>query len=281
MTHRTTICPGPCNHRFRKAWDAYEQAYGEWELAHYRWTEARGWAIAAGNHTEEATLKAAEPQRPEPPDVRPVDGLPVWCGRCSSLIRSSLSELDDLAAILSADPGAPGHAPGDADRVSGTPGRGSVSPQAELVDEVIGDLTDAEDELRGRMGWPARPYRYLAEHGAAQRRSAPLLLATQAWLLAHLDLVLAADDDPPGRFGLRVLSLHRRLQAAAKVADEWTRCKAPCPRCRRRTLRRQQGGDRVECDDRDCGRMMTLDEYDELVESTTTQAKAAVEDGAA
>ena len=78
-------CPGQCNSGYRKARQAFDEA-----LALYD------------------PLDSSQ-SRPIPPDIQPWPGDPFWCGRCSSRIRSCLSELDDAAAIMLAS--ADGHRP--------------------------------------------------------------------------------------------------------------------------------------------------------------------------
>ena len=98
-------CPGPCNRRWREARDAYKQALADYD-----------------------PLDSAQ-SRPDPPEIRPWPGEPVWCAECTTGIVLKLAQLDYLAGILSAY--ADGHRQSaDLERVSGTAEPASPSQAA-------------------------------------------------------------------------------------------------------------------------------------------------------
>ncbi|HWG00474.1 MAG TPA: hypothetical protein VG164_01330, partial [Trebonia sp.] len=68
-------CPGSCNSKYWKAWDAYSKA------------------ATAYDPLDPAT------SRPEPPDTPwRAGGEPVWCTEHTTQIRRELASLDDLTA---------------------------------------------------------------------------------------------------------------------------------------------------------------------------------------
>ncbi|HLU99153.1 MAG TPA: hypothetical protein VKZ89_20150 [Thermobifida alba] len=224
-----TDCPGPCNRHWRAARDAHADAIDTWAAAD---PETRG-------------------QAPDPPDLTPVPGEPVWCRRCAGAVRAALADLDNLAAILTAaSDGHRGHAD-DTGRIRSTKTSPSPSPAADLLDELYGDLCKVETDWREVCGYGPRP---------ARGRGASALTTVIAWLGHHLTDILAH----PGSvdFGLRVLRWQRRLQAAAKARPPGRRKPAPCPRCDRRTLIFEDDRELVRCENLDCNRVMTVDEYD-------------------
>jgi len=225
-----TACVGVCNSRYREAREAYEQA-----------------------------VKAYDPldpdqSRPQPPDITPYPGAPVWCGRCASLIRHRLGELDDLAAILQAY--ADGHrdAP-DGQRVSGTQGTMSPSQAGDDADELSRMLGGWEQAYREMRGWPS------------PRRSGDLaswVTSCCAWLITHLDGILACDVARD--FGEEILGWHREFTGKAKAGVRKLRKPMRCPGCQLLMLAWVEGDEYVRCSNPSCGRSLSLPEYEALVE---------------
>lgn len=229
-------CPGPCNAAWRKAEVLYQLALDVHEKR-----------LAAGLPSEE----------PVPHDVRPEPGAPVWCRRCASIVRACLHELDDLTAILEAEvAGRRGQA--DGPKVSGSASSPSPAPKADDVDEIVTTLEEWEQAWRERRGWPARPLR---------GRSAPRSIGCVSWLARHLDGILADPDVAPD-FGLELLRLHRAATRATATHPDKVRKPLPCPRCDRKTLVHEGGARHVACEAEGCGRLLTLDEYDQLAAAT-------------
>lgn len=225
-------CPGPCNNAPRRAVEEHEQALAVWHDAD---PETRG-----------------EP--PEPSDLADAwtDGDPVWCGRCAARIRASLAELDYLVAILVAT--ADGHRQvTKAEPVSGSHATPTPSAPVDLADELLAYLTKVEEQWREFTQLGPRP---------ARPRGARALTTVIAWLLGHLDDILA--NHGSAGFGRSVLGWHRRLEHITKTEPELCRRPAPCPRCDKRSLARRDDGYTI-C--RDCGRLLSEDEYQDLVQT--------------
>ena len=249
-----SICPGSCNRSWRRAEDAHQTALQVWEGECGRW-ETDYYA---------GTATSARPAEPEPHGVIPAQGEPVWCSRCTSLIRRAVLELDDLAAILTAQ--VDGHRPPAAgQRVSGSGGSPSPEPRLDTLDELLRELGWWEGKYRAAQGWPTRP---------AGGRFATALTRTVAWLHQHLDGMLAIES--AAEFGRDVLGWNRRLQDLTRTRADVVRKPVPCPRCGSKQLVLKDADRprdrRVECAgwvtaDRPCGRMLTMDEYSELADA--------------
>lgn len=194
--------------------------------------------------------------RPEKPSLEPWPGDPVWCGTCASRIRLALAELDDLIALLKAT--ADGHRQATAaERVSGTAGGSSPSPALDDEDEAASMLAAWEDEYRRIRGWPSP---------APRGELASVETACIAWLGRHLDGILrspfAAD------FGREVLQWHRELAGASKAGVRVLRKPLRCPSgsCGMLTLVWEEGSDRVECANPECGLIMSYRQYEAELE---------------
>lgn len=177
----------------------------------------------------------------------PVEGEPVWCRRCRTLIGTRLAELDDLAALLGAAGG--GRRPGVPEKVSGSRAAASPSPVADDLDELIRTLLSWEDAYREDRALGPRPRR---------GRYAPTLSKCLAWLGAHLDGLLrfpGAED-----FGAEVLDLHRRLKGRTTGGGPRRATPLPCPRCDLLTLAHDVVAERVRC--RQCRWSATVEEYE-------------------
>lgn len=224
-------CPGPCNRRYREARDLYRHALADYD-----------------------PLDSAQ-SRPDPPDVSPWLGEPVWCGPCASRVRLRLAELDDLIALRKAT--ADGQRQSDtAERVSGS-SAGAASPS---------QAADDEDELAAMLlGWE-RAYRDLRRWPSPAPRGELASAETTciAWLAHHLDGILrsplAAD------FGLEILQWHREFTGSAKAGVRTLRKPMRCPSCQLLTLTWTEGEQQVNCSNPDCRRILSLAEYDAEVQ---------------
>ncbi len=227
------ICVGPCNNRYRKARDEYKQALAAYD------------AIMAARNPGDP-----EPEKPAEPAMRPWEGHPNYCGRCTSQIRAELSDLDYAACIVTA--AADGHREaGDTDsRVSGSRETRSPSVSADDVDELALVLRSWESAALGHD--PAARSGYLASQ----------LTTSANWLLGHFDQIIThplmgAD------FGQEIRWWHRHLRETGKSGIVWHAKPMPCSRCHHRSLRQEDGAKYVECSRRnECGRLMSLDEYE-------------------
>jgi hypothetical protein len=197
---------------------------------------------------------AAEiPDPPEPPDITPSYGAPVWCGKCQLVISTELSRLDDLAAHLAALP--PGvrpavTSPRERVRVSGSHGTPSPSPAADGLLELSGWLREweavakTEDDPRPRRDFLARE-----------------MTTVTAWLYSHFELLIL-NADVAADFGAEVRAWHRELTAATHAASAAKHVKRPCPRCKLYSLWEQIGEDYIRCMNEDCNRRLTRAELD-------------------
>ncbi|WP_405149469.1 hypothetical protein OG589_14630 [Sphaerisporangium sp. NBC_01403] len=239
-------CPGACNARARRehrVYDeqlaAYQQALDEWRIP--------------------LTLPV---NNAEPPRVTPWYGNPVWCGTDLAARRQELAELDDLACLVVAE--ADGHrgANGEA-RVSGSPTPGSPSPTLDDVDEL-------DSWLRSWQGaWTGEDT--LARRG----HIADSVTRGVSWLLGRADRILG-HEAVGADFGREIHAWHTRLSRGSKSDIRVHRKPLRCDRCGCLSLEWPEGSDRVTCARRDCQRILTLPEYEALVEHVAPAARVAV-----
>jgi hypothetical protein len=218
-------------------------------------------------HRQLAALMPGQdvPEKPEKPEIRPWRGEPVWCGKCQARIRRQLAELDDLGALLMAARDglreiANGDGPG---RVTGTAVEPSPSEGLDDLDEMVSALTAWEAEYRDIRGWPSPPRRgFLAS----------ALTSCTAWLGLHLDGILSTDLAQ--EFGEDIGRRHRTLANKTKAGTGAHRKPVRCPRCGMMLLTWREGDDYVSCGNPDCGRMLSLDEYQEHAASEARHTAA-------
>ncbi len=194
-------CPGSCNTRWREAYEAFKQALDVYE--------------------REGILDPDQ-SRPELPSIHPIQGDPVWCGRCASRIRSSLADLDELAAMLGwvAD-GHAASAGSDAGRVSGTAETMSPSDAADELADLMNVLTEHENAYREQV----------LAIGTPPRRGFLAATSTQciAWLGHHLDDILTSAIAEG--FGADVLAWHKVWKRQAKAGARKLTKPMRCPSC--------------------------------------------------
>ena len=234
-----TACPGPCNARVREAHEAYKQAL--------------------------ALYDPLDPHqsRPQPPDIQPWEGTPVWCSPCQSRISQRLGQLDDLASILQRY--ADGHREAPAGPMaSGTGEPLSPSQAADTAEDLAGMLLHWEAQYRHLRQWPT------------PRRDddlASAVTACSAWLASHLRGILTSAIAE--QFGLGILSWHRELTGATKAGTRKLikplRC--PSPSCQQLTLTWVEGEEAVYCSNPECRRVISYAEYEVLVERAGGQPR--------
>jgi len=216
-------CDGPCNSRWRKADAEYRKALADYD-----------------------PLDSAQ-SRPSPPEVYPFYGDP-WCPRCKSQIHEQLSQLDDLACLLSALPPSPNARNDDkAGLVSGTREIPSPSRRMDDLAELGQWLRDWESVLRGDDPTPHRGY------------LATEITTVTAWLVAHFE-PLITHPDVAVDFGRETKRWHRELLEKARAGQVDKHVKKPCPRCRLYTLWARDGEDYIRCINEECNRRMTREE---------------------
>lgn len=272
-------CPGHCNRPYRRAVDDHPAVLTRYKLAVDQYADVlmpeyqravQTWCehVAAGGFV---LVEPRPPVHPGEPPAVPDEytpGDPVWCTRDAGAIRRALAGLDDLASLLESwSDGHRGATSGT--KVSAKAGSRSPSPIADTLDHLYGILVRVEDDWREHCGYRRRPQR--ARDGRARR-------LTIAFLSDELRGIL----DNPGsvRFGLGVLAWERRLQAMTTSEPVVQRRAAvPCPAkgCGRRALRSRADG-YTQC--AACGRLLSEDEYQDLVDEQDGQA-AAVEEARA
>lgn len=237
------ICPGSCNSGYRKTRAIYDDAMTTY-------------------HDQLDKLGSGDPvpDKPEPPTATPWYGDPVWCGRCQSVIRRELAELDDLASLLALMP--PGIRPAitgqrEHVKVSGTKGTESPSRAADTLDDFASVLRGWESA--GRV---ARHHVAGADLAAGAdpmpRRG---YLATEittviAWLYHHFEPMIC-NADLAQDYGADLRRWHRELMSAAHAGSAAKHIKKPCPRCKLYCLWENIGEDYISCVNEDCGRRLT------------------------
>jgi len=231
-------CPGTCNAEYRKLKAIYDDA-----VRRYDATLA---SLPDG---------APVPDPPHPPRLRAFEGRPVWCGRCASVIRIQLAELDELAALLAALP--PGirpasDTPRNPGKVDGTPAIQSPSPAGDDLDELERWLAGWERDWRHARGWPSPPKRGVL---------ATPITTMVAWLGLRLDAIVA-DADYGERFGLETFRWHRVMRRKSHAASFSRFVRQPCPSCKRYTLWEKVGEPYISCVYEPCARRLTREDLE-------------------
>lgn len=235
-------CPGVCNSKYWKAWRAYDAA------------------VAAYDPLDPAQSR---PDQPDETLIR-AHGQPVWCTEHTSAIRLALAQFDDLTAILAAAADGQRGQP-VTQRVGGTSVALSQSEAHDQLDDLTSVITAWEQAYRDLMGWPSA-----APRGDLARVQTSCL----AWLGRHLDGILASEL--AADFGREILTWKPQLASRAKAGQRTILLEARCPGrgCGQRMLLWQEGTDRVECQNRDCGQIMSKTAYDEMAAVQAEQHKA-------
>ncbi|OPG13657.1 hypothetical protein B1L11_06630 [Microbispora sp. GKU 823] len=200
---------GGCNHRNRTTWAAYQRAVEDHADQIDTW-------FRNGQEGE-------PPAEPDQPTIYWKPGNPLFCERDIAATRRSLLELDTQAAQLAAtSDGHRARGGGGDGRVSGSKTSGSVSPAADILDRLVGDLFDVEDEWRSLRGYQPRPTTPVGPRGSHPRSR------TIGWLADHLADILAHED----MTGLprKVFNWERILRHLNKDARPSTSSPIRCPR---------------------------------------------------
>lgn len=232
------LCPGSCNSAYHKAKALYAAQVGQYE-------------------THLAKLKDGDavPEPPEPVEIRPWYGHPVWCFRCQAVISRELAELDELAARLAQlPPGirAAAETPREHVNVQVSRSPASPSPAVDTLDDLAGWLRMWEEKYRHLRRWnPSPPPRgHLADR----------LTAGIEWLGARAGDILASPFG--GQFGEETRRWHGSLRALTHSASYARHVKKPCPKCHRYTLWERVGETYISCVYEPCGFLPTREELD-------------------
>ncbi|KNX38087.1 hypothetical protein [Luteipulveratus halotolerans] len=134
----------------------------------------------------------------------------------------------------------------------------SPAPAIDEVDDVCDWAYDIALAIADHLGHKHGPFRYRVD-------GVPVKWAlTQhiTYLTNHVDTVLGVDwhettYDDAHRYA-------RRLQRRTGTDDLIHRIRERCPSCDQRTLTREDGAGKVLCNNRDCQRIWTEDEYARL-----------------
>jgi len=196
----------------------------------------------------EGPRTAPSPPRPLPLGIIAIPGDPIWCGRDTALIRRSLAELDDLAARAAAE--AEGlRAPRGDQRVSGSRGTRTPSPLMDMVEDLTGLLRDWEFTVKRR------------ETPVRRGHLSTAITASIDQLLLNFDRAMA-NPDIAVDFGTDIRVWHRKFLSAGHAGTVRHTKPRPCTRCHRMSLVWTEGDGHVECQTPDCGRIMSLSEYE-------------------
>ena len=229
-------CPGRCNTNFRKARDA--------------WLEA---------------VNAYDPldpnqSRPVKPDITAIPGDP-WCGNCKATIRRELGEIGRIVAHMTSN--ADGYAAAVAlgERISGTPGHRSPSPEFNIFEELDAVF----------YGWECSWWkiRFGSDDGAPDRRGflADKFTDTIVWIIHHWDGMIRHPDIAVP-LGEEIRDWHRSLRNRTKTGTGIHTKTLRCPGhgCGQLSLTWREGDTYVRCVNRDCGQAIKLADYEDMEE---------------
>lgn len=196
----------------------------------------------------DAETRVDDRGRPVPHQITATPGAPVWCLECGTGIVEQLRELVDIVRLLEAEVG--GQSGGDdTDPVSGSKGRPSPCAVVDDIDEITRRLEYWEDAGREYLAQPWRPACAPSDR----------IHHTVHWLTQHADEVLAAPFAE--ELGRDVTRLHRAGRRRTSTDTAEVRKPLPCRRCDIKSLWFVAGQRYISCSS--CGRLMTLDEYEE------------------
>ncbi len=210
----------------------------------------------------------------KPHNITPAAGEPNWCSACTHRITLAIRDMVTLYAALDADKAARTSA---GEKTSGSKAPPSPSPQVDAQDEMTRLLMHWEDSVREARSMTLRRG---ARAGVRDVNGTPVGLAyrlperttlttTVAFLLGNLPWMLGdAGRDAATQFGRDMLNARRRYEQLTGGGSGQSRRPMPCPRCDHKTLVHHFGTDAVSCEQ--CGRILTLEEYDELARGVTT-----------
>lgn len=180
----------------------------------------------------------------------------VWCYRCFLRVGEALSELPELVVMVASRRDGKLNArpipTADPTRVS-KGGWPSPSPAWDTADDYI----------EWAAGWTEAVADYLTHRGPMKYNPAGLpmknLLGNINYLRAQLPRI--AEADFAGDFRDEVRSARRSLTYFTGTDRLMHRLKEACPSCDQKALVREDGSDRVECRNQDCGRIWLESEY--------------------
>lgn len=201
------------------------------------------------------TAEAKTAETGEAHELTVTAGAPVWCAKCAANILSVLHDLPDLWIQLDADKG----------RRTGAQESSTVRVQT----EVHASPSPEYDEQDWFIRWVLWTYEEWGRELFAQpaRTDARTdLTSVLRWHHGNAERMLQTDGpDTPGlSYGSALLRERGKLRGRTKTGSGFAAKKLPCPRCEQKRLVHEIGTDYIVCQNKACGRMVTLAEYDEL-----------------
>lgn len=228
-------CPHRCNTRYRAALRDHDTALNAW------------------------IQRGCTGPEPEPIDIEPWPGDPVYCRRCASIVRGALRELPLAYTALASVKFLTRTASAEEERRGRCGVPPSPSPGADHAEEILRTTTAWEDELRQHL-----------RHRAATDTfgdPASTLTAAAEYLNAHWAAMIGREECAAD-FGAEISQLHRIAVAMVKNKPVRKFLDVPCPSCDIRALIQEEGLARkpwyVECSERigGCGRLYAESDWE-------------------
>lgn len=200
---------------------------------------------------------------PDPVDIEPWPGDPVYCQRCASVIRGALRELPLAYTALGSVKFLTRSASADEEHRGRSDVPPSPSPGADHADEILRTTTAWEDELRQHLGHACATDHFGDPHAT--------LTASVEYLNTNWTAMIGRDECARD-FGDEIWRLHATALAMVKNKPIRRHLPAPCPSCDVLALIQEEGiaGKPwyVECVERagGCGRLYQESEWRWLVE---------------
>lgn len=200
-------CPSRCNHRWRQAVEAHEDAMQKW--------------VGRGCVGEE----------PQPPEIEPWQGEPVLCRKCSAIARGALRELPLAYEALATVKFLTRTASADEERRGRADVPPSPSPGADHQDEICRTVTAWEDDLRQHL-------RHDAASDTGQQRDD---LGASVEYLNRNWRAMIERPECAGDFADEISRLHRITVAMVKNKPVRRHLPVACPSCDMMTLIQEEG----------------------------------------
>jgi ribosomal protein L37AE/L43A len=189
-------------------------------------------------------------------------GDPLLCPACASQLRNELLEIDTTAGILIA--GADGYRKSTgADAAIRAHRNASDSGDPSPAHTMINEL---DSVLRK---WVVLKRPVASRLGAVARSTTELT----SWLVRELNLYVY-DRDCAGEMAAEVHKWHARLEKRADAGQALIHKPLPCPRCKQKGLEQERRSKVVKC--KECGRIMSTEEYDNLAADGAESADGGV-----
>lgn len=227
------------------------------------------WRTAVRDHDKALTTWIADGYtgpEPDPVELEPWLGDPVYCPRCASVIRAALRELPLAYTALASVKLLTRTASADEERRARSDVPPSPSPGADHADEILRTTTAWEDDLRRHLGHQSATDQFGDPHATL---TAAVEYLNTHWTAMVTRVECAAD------FGSETWRLHATAVAMVKNKPVRRYLPAPCPSCDARALIQEEGIAKkpwyVECSERmgGCSRLYSETEYEWLCRLVT------------